>query len=147
MHATDTVYQSSGDVNAFPKDGFELTITDGELATIVIITPLLNNMIQQSQIKENSLIKITKYRVIHDEKAKGKRGIILIQSVDFIPQPPSVTYRFDDFADVMDEEKGNIYPLISSRGYYLPRFDDDNFNFNDYAEFVGEMVSHPMNVI
>ncbi|KAG2377585.1 hypothetical protein C9374_009101 [Naegleria lovaniensis] len=122
-----------------PKDAFELTVTDGTMALIIILSPVMNSMIIQSQIKEHTLIRITKFKVLMDEKVKGKqKRTIFIHSLEVVSQN-NLEYSLDDFTEILDEEKGNIRPIMSERGYYMPLLDDDNFDFEMFTGTVPQI--------
>ena len=125
-----------------PKDGYEITITDRETVIVVILSPLLNELITQSKIREKTKIMITKYKVLIDEKVKGKqKGVVFIQSLEIISQNKKPRVSIEDFSQVLDEARGNICPLLSGRGFYMPLEDEDNFDFEAYSGTVPEVVS------
>ncbi|EFC44944.1 predicted protein [Naegleria gruberi] len=124
-----------------PKDGYEITITDRETVIVVILSPLLNELITQSKIRENTKIMITKYKVLIDEKVKGKqKGVVFIQSLEIISQNKKPRVSIEDFSQVLDEARGNICPLLSGRGFYMPLEDEDNFDFEVYSGTVPEVT-------
>ncbi|KAF0983524.1 hypothetical protein FDP41_010589 [Naegleria fowleri] len=138
-HGTMLGQNSSSHLSFYPKDAFELTVTDSTMALIVILSPTMNPMIVQSQLKEHTRIRITKFKVLIDEKVKGKqKRATLIHSLQIVSQN-NLEYSLDDFSEILDEEKGNIRPIMSEREYYMPLLDDDNFEFEMFTGTVPQI--------
>jgi hypothetical protein len=111
-------------------DAYDLIVTDGTSVAKWTLSPLLNSVVQRYGIYDSCVITIDEYKLLYDEKIEGGgNGIVFVTSIRFTDhigfresQFGQIELLFSDELKILCER-----PLVSSRGYYCPMWDDDNF--------------------
>lgn len=109
------------------KSFYDVTLYDGTSALRCVLRPTLNGLIEKGEIQESQLILVRSVRCWRDEATIGGPVITILCDIASlaeieIPAPPN-TRSLNEIGLGHNRHT----PLIGSRGYYAPLWDETDF--------------------
>ena len=114
-------------------DVFDLVLTDGSCKTTCVLSPNFNNLVYTYHLRKNTLLLVTDYGSYVDDQSFEAELVIIIQGLEILGNENEDTggvCKLNDklpfFINSSKKEKKGA-PLTTSRGCYLPLWNDEDF--------------------
>lgn len=115
---------------------YDLIVSDGQRVMKMTLNPKWNSEVMNGELSCGSVIQIKRYHIVLDELViGGGSGIVLVDELDrFNTADHSQQSALNEFclrtrSSLQSEiEQLLLEPQVTNRHYYLPMWDDDNFD-------------------
>ncbi len=115
---------------------YDLIVSDGRRVMKMTLNPKWNSEVMNGELSCGSVIQIKRYHIVLDELViGGGTGIVLVDELDrFTTADHSQQSALNEFclrirSSLQSEiEQLLLEPQVTNRHYYLPMWDDDNFD-------------------
>ena len=111
-------------------DAFDIVITDGRFKTKCLLSPTLNFLVYDHKLRKNAIVVVTECSALIDEESLEQVPCVILQSLEILNSTPANAPDLDEDIEFCENATANEkreQPLVSSRGYYLPLWNDEDY--------------------